>query len=76
MYSDHAASLRTDFHTHLVKGAVVIKEPWRPSRGHISYHCKVPVTKKGSGLFSLLFGERLLLLNYFVVFKSVFSFLL
>lgn len=76
MYSDHAASLRTDFCAHLVKGAVVIKEAWKPSRGHILYHYKVPVTKKGSGLFSLQFGECLLLLDYFVVFKSVLSFFL
>lgn len=70
MCSGHAASEDTP-HSGPVKEAVLTEEP-REAVFPISI--RFPFTEKGSGLFSLHFDKHLLLLDYLVVFKSLFSF--
>lgn len=54
-----------------VKEAALTEEP-REAAFPISI--RLPFTEKGSGLFSLHFDKHLLLLDYLVVFKSLFPF--
>lgn len=56
-----------------VKGAALTEEP-REAAFPISI--RFLFTEKGSGLFSLHFDKHLVLLDYLVVFKSLFPFFL